>query len=143
MKASQQHGRTPGMVVVVGRKDAVEGTTFRLSESRVKRNGIAPAITASRFSHGGRMATSNTLDVFREGIGQKIVGLYTENSQHAGKVVVLVLENGTGIAFGTANGSHWNIDPIDLHMRALARREELERLTADLRDVRKAEAALP
>lgn len=88
------------------------------------------------------MSTSNTLEVFRESVGKTILGLYTEEREHAGRVVVLVMSDGTGLAFGTGNGSHWTVSKDDVEMRARQRREELQALERDLRDVLKSEAVL-
>lgn len=86
------------------------------------------------------MATSNTKEVFREAIGRRIVGLYTEQAEFAGVVVVLVLDDGSGLAFGTGNGTHWTVPPAEVKLRVRRRRAELELLTSDLRDVLALEA---
>ena len=71
-------------------------------------------------------ATSNTTDVFRWAIGKTVVGIYTDReSDIAGRVVVLVLSDGSGIAFGTGNGSHWVVSRDDVVMRARQRRAEV------------------
>lgn len=88
------------------------------------------------------MSTANTLGVFREAIGRRIVGLYCESYEHAGRVVVLVLDDGTGLAFGTGNGSHWTVNAEDMARRVAARREELAQLEADMRDVLATEGVL-
>ena len=75
------------------------------------------------------MATANTTEVFREAIGKTIVGFYTErDSDIAGRVMVLVLNDGSGLAFGTGNGSHWTVSAEDVAFRARQRREELREL---------------
>jgi len=89
------------------------------------------------------LPTSNTKDVFRHATGKTVVGVYTEDGhEFAGDVVVLVLSDGTGLAFGTGNGSHWVVSPDDVTRRVRQRRQDLERAADDLRDALKAEAAL-
>lgn len=80
------------------------------------------------------MATSNTIAAFREIVGRKILGLYRDGSS-----VCLVFDDGTGFAFNTEHGSYWNIGRYEVAAKARDRREELERLQADLRDVVAAE----
>lgn len=80
------------------------------------------------------MATSNTKEVFREAVGKKIVGLYSECREIAGEIIVLVLDDGTGLAFGR-NGSHWTVTREEVRNRARQRQAELENVQRDLRDV--------
>lgn len=88
-------------------------------------------------------AVSNTKGVFRWATGKRVVGLYEDRtSEHAGRIYVLVLDDGTGIAFGTGNGSHWIVSADDVAARARARRVELQEMERDLRDVLATEAAL-
>lgn len=87
------------------------------------------------------MATSNTIDVFREAVGRKIVGLYTEHHDIAGQIKVLVFDDGSGLAFGS-NGAHWSVDKHEIRQQVIRRREELERLQSDLHDVMVAEGTL-
>ena len=88
------------------------------------------------------MSTSNTDEVFRDAIGKSVIGFYTESREHAGHIGILVLSDGTGLAFGTGNGSHWTVGKEEVALRAAHRRDELERLERDLRDVLKTEAVL-
>lgn len=88
------------------------------------------------------MATSNTTEVFREAIGRRIVGLYRETWEHPGIVVVLVLDDGTGLAFGTGNGSHWTVSRKEVERRAHERKRELLQLERELRDVMELEGVM-
>lgn len=82
------------------------------------------------------MATSNMKEVFREAVGRKIVGFYDDGAhEHAGTVYVLVLDNGAGLAFGTGNGAHYTVSAEEVERAVASRRAELERVTADLKDV--------
>lgn len=87
---------------------------------------------------------SNTKDVFRRAVGKKVIGLYFDrwSSELVGQVAVLVLDDGTGVAFAD-DGAHWTVTANDVAFRAHQRREELRRAEADLREVLALEAALP
>lgn len=86
------------------------------------------------------MATSNTKGVFREVVGQRIVGFYEDDrpSEWAGAIYVLVFENGTGLAFGTGNGSHWSVTAEEVSRARSRLREDLERTQEALGDVLRA-----
>lgn len=91
------------------------------------------------------MATSNTNDVFREAIGRRIVGIYTDTASLAGDLhrhMVLVLDDGTGLGFSLTNGAHWTVPVSDVQRQVGSRRKELEALERDLRDVMATEGAL-
>lgn len=90
-----------------------------------------------------KVTTSNTKDVFRWAVGKTVVGMYVEGvREHAGEIVVLVLSDGTGIAFGTGNGTHWCVSQEDVAFRAHQRRTELEQAERDLREALTLESVL-
>lgn len=75
-------------------------------------------------------------------VTKRVIGVYFENGgESAGEVCVLVLDDGTGIAFG-GNGSHWTVSADDVARRAASRREELQQAQADLEEVLRLEAVL-
>jgi hypothetical protein len=88
------------------------------------------------------MTTANTKDVFRWAIGKTIAGMYREHSENAGEIVVLVLSDGSGLAFGTGNGSHWTYSADDVMRRVRQRRAELQNVERELRDAMVLEGAL-
>ena len=87
------------------------------------------------------MATANTKAVFREAVGKKIVGVYWETPGEYGQAVVLVLDDGTGLAFNS-NGSYWTVSVDEVRRCVRQRRQELERLERELRDVLATEAVM-
>lgn len=86
---------------------------------------------------------ANTKDVFRSAIGKKILGVYWTPRMGAGsgEAAILVLDDGTGLAFHS-NGAYWTVNAEEVRSHAATRREELERLERDLRDIMVSEAAL-
>ena len=64
------------------------------------------------------MTTSNTRDVFRWAIGKRVIGVYFDagRSERVIEVAVLVLDDGTGVAFAD-NGSHWTVDAAEVALR--------------------------
>ena len=77
---------------------------------------------------------SNTMDCYREFLGQRLVGLLA-NAQIAGsgaRVTMLIFEDWRGLAL-CENGSYWVSNREDVRRAVRHRRDELTRIEHDLR----------
>lgn len=76
---------------------------------------------------------SNSTDVFRHLVGEKIVACFEEDSK-----VWLVVESGHGFVVG-GNGAafavYWRVDPAEVQRVIARRRKAIERHNAELRNL--------
>jgi len=83
-----------------------------------------------KHNHG---ATSNTDEVFRTFIGDKIKGIL-HGSDFGHSNVILVFECGWGLCF-SSNGSHWAETPDGIEHLKRETKEKIDHLLAENRDI--------
>ena len=79
--------------------------------------------------------TSNTDEVFRTFIGEKVKGIL-HGFEFGHDRVILVFECGWGLAFNS-NGAHWTEKPEDIERLKRSTKEQIDNLLRENRDILK------